>query len=199
MSWQGMIVRELGENIVVGGLSMKASLKESTKATYSLAGRAYYVEGQCEKGTPQISVGDYFKRECDTGDYFIESVLPEPLADDVVYIYAIKSNCKIDILRATSSRNDSGDKESNFETVYSDVLCFKDVSTRSQKSQNDGKIDQTIYTIILPHKFMLSEGDRVLMSANVKGEEVKQPYMVESVGNQVVGSDTAQLSFDIRG
>ena len=46
---------------------------------------------------------------------------------------------------------------------------------------------------------MLSEGDRVLMSANVKGEEVKQPYMVESVGNQVVGSDTAQLSFDIRG
>jgi len=200
MSEFGNIVNELGEILDFGTQTIKASLKSSTKAVYSLANRACFVEGQTIKGNPQIASGDYFQRVYDNSVYFITTILTEPLADDLFYIYATKCNTTITIQRQTETRDTfTGDLiNDGWGTIHSDIKCFKDVATRSNKTTNDGLLDQTIFTLIIPHSYLISEGDRVVMTSNQKGIETDTNYKVESTGNQIEGVDLVQMSLDLR-
>lgn len=178
---------------------LKASLTESTKAVYSLANRAYYAEGQMYKGNPAVVVGDYFTRPNNSNKtYFVETIIPEPLAPDLIYACCIECNVTIDIKR--KSGESTRDRNSSlvprvYETIYSGINCYRDVATRSNKYTSDGALDQSIYSVILPHRFMLSEGDIVVMQNNISGADGKSEFSVESVGSQVIGSDIAQLLF----
>lgn len=206
MSKWSAVVNKLGETIMLNNQYIKASLKQSTKATYSLANRAFYIEGQCVKGYPEIKAGDYFTRLIDNTKYMVVSSTAEGLADDICYIYAAQCNVQISIARQsqTEIENELGERIKPFNIVYSEVDAFRETETRSYKTTNDGLIDQTIYTLMLPHKYLLSEGDRVIMKSNVDGEFKNVNYRVESISNAVVGLDgngidVAQLSFDVRG
>ena len=194
ISRQKAIVAKHGEFIDINNQRLKASIVESTKATYSMAGRSYFVQGQVFKGKPAIKVGDYFKRKVDKNTYFINTLLPEPQAEDLFFMYAVMCNATISIYRTVESvRNEYGDKESNTILMDKDVCCYLDVSTRSNKATNDGMIDQSIYTLMLPHNFMLSEGDNITAPMNISGETGTGIFRVESIGSQVIGIDMAQL------
>lgn len=201
------IVNRLGEVLVFEEQErrkeIKASLKGSTNASYSLANRAYYVEGQAFKGDYQV--GDYFRRKCEKNNvYMVSTISSEPLADDLVYLYAMRCNAVITIIRYKGRQADEcGDIKDIFEEVYTDIPAYRDFATRSDKQTNDGRIDQAIYTLTLPHRFLLSEKDRVIMKANIDGEYADRAFYVESTGNAIseyggVGVDTAQLSLDTR-
>lgn len=199
------IVSRLGESIVFEelGKEIKASLKGSTNATYSLANRAYYIEGQAFKG--KYCVGDYFRRKCERENvYMVSTINSEPLAQDLVYLFAIRCNAVITIMRYKGRQNDEyGDVKDIFEEVYKDIPVYRDFTTRSGKQTNDGLIDQAIYTLILPHRFMLSEKDRIIMKTNIGGEYADRAYYVENIGNALAeyggeGIDTVQLSLDTR-
>lgn len=207
MSVFGVTVARHGETVDFGNLGkVKASLKASTKAAYSLANRAYYIEGQCFRTFPDMfAVGDYFTRENDGGRYFVSTVQSEPLAADLVYLYGIKCNAIISIYRYKGYADGNGDKNREWETVAEDIYCFRDFVDRSGKTTNDGLIDQAIYTLIIPQKYRLSEGDRVVMKHNSSGEFKDVSFRVESVGTALVdhegasGINTAQMSLDLRG
>ncbi|MGN1303789.1 MAG: hypothetical protein ACI4YB_02010 [Oscillospiraceae bacterium] len=199
------IVNRLGESIVFEelGKEIKASLKGSTNATYSLANRAYYIEGQAFKG--KYCVGDYFRRKCERENvYMVSTINSEPLAQDLVYLFAMRCNAVITIMRYKGRQNDEyGDVKDIFEEVYKDIPVYRDFTTRSGKQTNDGLIDQAIYTLVLPHRFMLSEKDRIIMKTNIGGEYADRAYYVENIGNALAeyggeGIDTVQLSLDTR-
>lgn len=197
------IVEKLGEIIRFGDTEIKASLKSSTSAVYNLANRAYYIEGQAFKGN--YRVGDYFRRECEPDCiYMAATIVSEPLATDLVYLYAMMCNATITLMRYKGRENDeNGDIKDVFEEAYTDIPVYRDFTTRSGKQTNDGLIDQAIYTLIIPHRYMLSEKDRVIMKTNSGGEYVPKVYYVENIGNAVAeddgcGIDTAQLSLDTR-
>lgn len=197
-------VDKLGEIIRFGeDKCIKASLKSSTSAVYNLANRAYYIEGQAFKA--DYRAGDYFSRECESeAVYMIATVVSEPLAPDLAYIYAMRCNAVITIMRYKGRECDEYDDTKDvFEEAFKDVPVYRDFTTRSGKQTNDGLIDQAIYTMILPHRFMLSEKDRVIMKTNIGGEYIDREYFVENIGNAVAeddgcGVDTAQLSLDTR-
>lgn len=199
------IVNRLGESVVFEelGKEIKASLKGSTNATYSLANRAYYIEGQAFKG--KYCVGDYFRRKCERENvYMVSTINSEPLAQDLVYLFAMRCNAVITIMRYKGRQTDEyGDVKDIFEEVYKDIPVYRDFTTRSGKQTNDGLIDQAIYTMILPHRFMLSEKDRIIMKTNIGGEYADRAYYVENIGNALAeyggeGIDTVQLSLDTR-
>lgn len=197
------IVEKLGEIIRFGDTEIKASLKSSTSAVYNLANRAYYIEGQAFKES--YRVGDYFSRECEPeAVYMVATIVSEPLATDLVYLYAMRCNATITLMRYKGRRSDEcGDIKDIFEEVYKDIPVYRDFTTRSGKQTNDGLIDQAIYTLILPHKYLISEKDRIIMKTNVGGEYADRAYFVENIGNAVAeddgcGIDTAQLSLDTR-
>lgn len=194
MSRQRNIVAKHGEQLVFNNQILKASLMESTKAVYSLANRAYFFEGQMYKGSPAVCVGDYFTRPKDNNNtYFIETILNEPMASDMIYAAVIRCNTTITIKRCSVTRDGYGDVSSDYLPVYENVKCYKDTSTRSNKPTADGALDQSIFTLIIPHKYLISDGDMVVMPYNVAGEEKNAEFSVESVGSQVIGSDTVQL------
>ena len=199
------IVNKLGESITFEGLGkeIKASLKTSTSAVYNLANRAYYIEGQAFKD--DYRVGDYFRRKCEPESvYMAATIVSEPLAADLVYLYAMRCNGIITIMRYKGRQTDEySDMKDVFEEAFKDVPVYRDFTTRSGKQTNDGLIDQAIYTLILPHKYLLSEKDRIIMKTNVGGEYADRAYFVENIGNAVAeddgfGVDTAQLSLDTR-
>ena len=197
------IVEKLGEIIRFGDTEIKASLKSSPSAVYNLANRAYYIEGQAFKES--YRVGDYFSRECEPeAVYMVATIVSEPLATDLVYLYAMRCNAAITLMRYKGRGSDEcGDIKDIFEEVYKDIPVYRDFTTRSGKQTNDGLIDQAIYTLILPHKYLISEKDRIIMKTNVGGEYADRAYFVENIGNAVAeddgcGIDTAQLSLDTR-
>jgi len=196
MSRQKNIVARHGEQLVFNNQILKASLMESTKAVYSLANRAYFFEGQMYKGSPAVSVGDYFTRPADNNNtYFIETILNEPMASDMIYAACIRCNVTITIKRRPNNERDDNGELLPYAVVHENVKCFRDISTRSNKATSDGLLDQTIFSLILPHSYMISEGDMVVMKYNVEGQEKDAEFSVESVGSQVIGTDTAQLLF----
>lgn len=196
MSRQKNIVARHGEQVIFSNQILKASLMESTKAVYSLANRAYFYEGQMFKGSPAVSVGDYFTRPADNNNtYFIETILPEPTVDDMIYAAVIRCNAVITIKRRASNARDDNGELPDYDTIHQNVKCYRDISTRSNKATSDGLLNQTIFSLILPHSYMISEGDMVVMKYNVEGQEKDAEFSVESVGSQVIGTDTVQLLF----
>ena len=198
------IVAKLGETICFDGQEpIKASLKGSTSAVYNLANRAYYIEGQAFKG--DYRSGDYFRRECEPDSiYMAATIFTEPLAADLIYLYAMRCNAEITIMRHKGRQRDkNGDTKDVFEEAFADIPVYRDFTTRSGKQTNDGLIDQAIYTMIILHRYMISEKDRVIMKTNIGGEYADRAYYVENVGNAVAendgyGIDTVQMSLDTR-
>lgn len=199
MNVWGGIVNKLGEPLEFDNQILKASLKESTRATYSLVNRAYMVEGQCYIGNPNVSVGDYFKRISDDNSlYFINTIISEPLTEDLIYMFAIKCNAKVQVKRFVDTVNEYGDRQREWTDIHNDVDVCLDIILRSDKATNDGGISQVIYTMVSPSQFVISADDRVVIKSNQNGEVKDLNLKVESTGSQIKGICVIQLSVDLR-
>lgn len=206
MSTFGITVSKHGETLDFGDMgTAKASLKPSTKATYSLANRAYYVEGQCFRTSPNMfAEGDYFTRNSDGKIYLVSTIQAEPLAPDLVYLYGIKCNAVISLFREKVIIDEYGDRKKEWVPSAENIYCYRDFVDRSGKTTNDGLIPQEIFTLIISHKYHISDGDRVIMKFNSDGEYKDVKFRVESVGTALVnlegtsGVNTVQMSLDLR-
>lgn len=198
-------VKKLGESITFNdtGITVKAALKYSTSAVFNFANRAYYVEGQIVKSKPMFNVGDYFTRKCDSKTYFVSTIQPDSLTNDLVYSFGIQCNATITVTRNLGKITDEdGNLVDNWITVCENTPVYRDFTTRSGKQTNDGLMDQGIYTMIVPHKLLLSAKDRVIMKYNENGIYTDTDFFVEnlncSLSDDLYGIDSIQLSRDIR-
>lgn len=206
MSTFGITVARHGEELDFGELgAVKASIKPSTKATYSLANRAYYVEGQCFKTEPTMfAEGDYFTRTSDGKKYLISTIQAEPLAPDLVYLYGIQCNTIVSLYREKVEIDKDKNRKRIWKPIAENIYCYRDFVDRSGKTTNDGVISQEIFTLIISHKHHVSDGDRIVMKFNQNGEYKDINFKVESVGTALValdgnsGVNTVQMSLDIR-
>lgn len=199
-------VERLGEKITFAdGKTVKSALKFSTSAVFNLSNRAYYIEGQTVKALPMFSVGDYFTRVKDGKTFFVSTIQPDNCTDELVYMFAAQCNATITLMRYIGkTKNSDGDQVDTFETVCENQPVYRDFITRSGKQTNDGVIDQGIYTMLIPHKFLISEKDRVIMKYNDGGVYKDTNFCVENVGCALsevneTGIDSVQLSRDNRG
>lgn len=177
---------------------LKCSLKASTRATYSLGNRANFFEGLVEKG---IEDGDVCQRKIDGFTYMVITVMPETRYPTLNYVYITRCNAIATVEREKmeESTPSSGAQNGNFEPVAENVKCYKVITTRAMKSQNDGLLDQTIYVLYIPHDAGVRVMDRILI------ENDNVPYRVDSVDNSMTvlgyssgGVDMIQLSPDTR-
>jgi len=169
-------------------LPFKASLTESTKATYSVNNRANFFQGQSLKrtldGTSNVEVGDYFTRDTDDNKvYFVMSTIPEPRCTNLMFMYVVRCNTKITITRYSESvdPNDETQSIKGDVAIATDVWANKDVVTRSMKGTNDGLLDQAIYLVYLPRKYGVKLMDKVCI-----GDVI---YRVESINDILINAD----------
>lgn len=200
------VVRKHGEDLTLhdgsARLPFRASLKESTHATYSMNNRANYFEGQSLKRTlddtgTAVALGHYVTRLCDPDvPYMVASTLPEPLSgDSLIYLYMMRCNERVTIDRWTEDVDPDNPSEiiSGWVPVAADAWCNKDIVTRSMKGTNDGLLDQAIYILALPRSIGVKVLDRVKMAGT--------SYRVESINdiianaNLTAGLDVLQLTY----
>lgn len=200
-------VEQLGETLVFdNGAKVRSALKYSTAAVFNLSNRAYYIEGQTVKSRPMFNVGDYFVRKRDKSGkkYFVSTIQFDACTDELVYMFAAQCNAEITVTRYIGKvPNEDGDLKDTFETVCENQPVYRDFTTRSSKQTNDGLIDQAIYTLLIPHKFLISEKDRVVMKYNEGGKYIETNFYVENVAcaladGEELGIDSVQLSRDNR-
>lgn len=159
-----------GEVLVSGEKRYRASLKASTRATFSLSNRAYFFEGNAETG---LKNGDYCHRwlgNDDGGLLLCMGVHDEPHYAGMDYVFFARCN--------TSGR--FARYRDGTLSVYTDwVPVYKVTTTRDDKAQNDGLLDQTIYVCYLPAAVGARKDDIVQFSSSVESKPML--YRVDSV------------------
>lgn len=183
-----------GENILLpdGITVLKASLASSTRATYSLAARAYFFEGIMQTG--KYNVGDYVSRETDGLTYMVETIQPEPPHNRLQKVYFAQCNTLVKI---------ETEKAGKWAVTANAVYAYTDITPRSDKQMNDGRLDQGIYIIHIPHCYKIDKSDRI--TTITQSGDILKKYRVESVNDSLIpldefdsGVDIAQLSEDLR-
>lgn len=204
------LVIDFGETInlsVINGedtqtYSVKACLENATQAAYNLVDRAYLVKGNMERpdGLPfERLTGMYFTRESDNSTYLLNTAIPEPVAPTLCFIYANKTNATINILKKTKSSMDDRDQWGNliekFTVREADVPIYWYTTLRSDKIQNNGKLDQTIYAAYVPARYSICKGDKITKKDFVNGGYNDEVFTVESVETAMVTTipETGQL------
>lgn len=200
------IVHRLGEPLyIIDGenlLPFKASLKESTHATYSQNNRANFFEGQALKRTTDgtktiVDVGSYIRRECDKDiPYLAAATLPEPTSNDsLCYLYLIRCNDRVTIDRYGETVDPDNPSEiiTGWRPIATDIWCNKDIVTRSMKGTIDGLLDQAIYLVTLPKSFGVQVLDRVKIGESYFRVESKNDILSSS--DLIGGLDMLQLTY----
>lgn len=196
-----------GENIILpdGKTVLKASLMSSTRATYSLAARAYFFEGIMQTG--EYKVGDYVSRETDGLTYMVETIQPEPPHNTLQKVYFAQCNTLVRIeIEKEEELDENGEPigcQDKWAIKANNVKAYMDITPRSDKQMNDGRLDQGIYIIHIPHCYKIDKSDRIT-TITPSGKTLKK-YRVESVNDSLIpldgsdsGVDIAQLSEDLR-
>lgn len=195
------LVIDFGETIdlsVINGeetqtYSVKACLENATQAAYNLVDRAYLIKGNMERPANlpfERLTGMYFKRETDNSIYLLNTALPEPVAPNLCFIYANKTNATINILKKTKSSMDDRDQWGNLIEKYTirdaNVPIYWYTTLRSDKVQNNGKLDQTIYAAYVPARYNICKGDKITKKDFVNGGYNDEVFTVESVETAMV-------------
>ena len=186
-----------------GVQELKASITNSTKATYSLAARASFYEGLIEKGP---TVGEYLFRENDGMEYIVNSTQIQPRDTTLEYVFLARANDVVALARPVYVSAGS-DQVSAWDVYSEGVKVYKTITTRSMKEQMDGLIDQAIYIMHIPARFGVMRLDRVYLAKDGEPLSDCKYYRVESIDDSLSplyenvdtsGVDVIQLTEDKR-
>lgn len=219
------IVKELGEdaNIILNGLfdktepineAVKMSITNATQAAYSLVDREFLYKGNFtlpEDVDLKELGGKYFTRDMFPGrTYMFLSAIPEPTNEKLGYMYAVQCNQKISLCDKVKEI----DKWGNTKFVYpvseekKDIPCYFYAALRSYKQQNDGKVDQAMYTLIVPAECQLYPMQKIVRKEFTENGYDDVYYLVNSIEMALVSGDdndgftgvqSVQLTKDIDG
>lgn len=186
-----------------GTTRFKASITNSTRATFSLANRMCFFEGLAIKSA---ILGEYLTREVDGKRYMVNTIQPQPRDTSLDYIFIAMCN-----QIATLARPEGEDAGSNRVTkwnVYAEnVPVFMDTTTRSLKEQNDGLLAQDITIIHIPARFGIRKLDRVYLVKTGVALNDSDYFRVDSISDSLTpldetvdrsGIDVMQLTEDKR-
>lgn len=175
---------------------IKASLTNSTRATFSLANRACLFEGLSEIGP---TVGEYIIRKDDGKKYMVQTVHIQPRSPGLNYIFLAMCNQLVTLSRPVSS--------GRFEIYAENVPVFMDTTTRRLKPQNDGLLDEAIYIIQIPTRYEIQSMDRVYLMRGCDPIDKCDFFRVDSINDSLTpidsnvdrtGVDVMQLTADAR-
>lgn len=193
--------------------TVKASLENATQAAYNMVDRAYLVKGNMvipESTKIQDLTGLYFIRNSiPDKNYLTISALPEPQAPLICFVYAVECNAEASLLKKnenTGEKDEWGNPTSTYRVENSNIPVYWYTTLRSYKIQNNGRLDQAIYTMYLPAKYKLSPTDKVIKKSFVNGAYQDEIYNVDSVetamsslteSGEIAGIVSAQLTLNL--
>lgn len=195
-------------------IQTKISITNATQAAYSMVDREFLFKGN-------FIVPDGVNLNQLPGKYFARALLPdvlylmissiaEPTNKQLGFLYAVQCNDHISICKTEEQK----DKWGNTKNVYipdpekENIPCYFYSALRSFKVQNDRKLDQAMYTLIVPAAYKLSPMQKILKKSFAEGEYIDEYYLVNSVetalvrmdaAGEIIGVVSAQLSKDIDG
>jgi hypothetical protein len=162
MSYAKEFLHDKGDLITIlrdPPMQAHVSLKASTRATYSLVAREHYFEGLCE-AEANLQGGEYFTLDSET--YMVQTVNKDKESGQL-FIYVARTNAEITVQRKSDAYDDNGNLISaSWDSVISDLPVFVEIATRSRKQEDEGLLDQTIYTFQVSSSIGIKEMDRVI-------------------------------------
>lgn len=202
----------------------KVSIIPATEAAYNVTDREFLFKGDFivpDIVLPEKLAGQYFYRDGIGGKkYIFLSAIIYPEYPSVGYMYAVQSNTQISIYDPYKFTDEYLNEKTVFKRTQANVYAYFTSTLRSAKIQNDGRLDQAIYSIILPARYKIAPEQRISRMEFVEVEKVDENgnkyyetelaevnYQVESIDMSLVQIDmfgeisgivSAQLSKDLR-
>ncbi len=177
---------------------VKGSIVNSTRATYSLANRAFFFEGllvqnpawpKKPEGFKPVAVGEYLTRENDGFQYVVETLQPaKPTSQGnpgQSYCFLAMGNTRVTLARPKGKESGPDD----FVVYARDVLIFLDTTVRSFKAQNDGLLSQDITVVHIPARHKVQKMDRLYILKDGVPLEKCEVFRVDSINDSLTVAD----------
>ncbi len=216
------IIRDLGEKIVIDyetsentlkKVETYASIKNATEAAYNVTDREFLFKGDMvlPQTCPKRNIsGMYFRRLIvPQKEYMFLTSIEQYIGNisDYRYIFAVQVNEYVDLCEQVEFTDENFNVTSIFAPYATNVGVYFTTVVRSQKSTQDGSLDQTIYNCMLPAKYKIAPDMRIRKNSFVVEQEQidgktvytrkykKTNYKVESVDTSLVVYDENKKSF----
>lgn len=204
--------------------STKVSIIPATEAAYNVTDREFLFKGDFIVPSiilPEKLAGQYFYRDGISGKkYIFLSAIVYPEYPDVGYMYAVQSNEKINIYEPYKVTDEYLNQSTVFKRKKADIDAYFTSTLRSTKIQNDGLLDQAIYSLTLPARYMLAPMQRIsrmefaevekhdengnkyfeteLTEVNYQVESIDMSLVQINMFGEINGVLSAQLTKDLR-
>lgn len=186
------IVKELGESITItqttgnveSTVNAKFSATTDRKTKYDLWGNLA-IDNDSEFSEIE---GAYFTRDIEpNAKYIIYSQdknvgYPSYLSN----IYCLKCTDKIMLKRKIKSYDEWGNVQTNYQSFAENVYAHCVLQNKLDKFLADGTFDESRYNVIIPSRYMLSRGDRIVKNGFVAGIEKLLEYEIESIETSLI-------------
>lgn len=227
------IIKDVGEKLVVfyeptentvDEWQTYASITPVTQAAYNVTDREFLFKGDFimpDVKNPRNISGMYFKRfAVPEKNYMFVSAIEGDVSDKYRYIYAVQVNELLDLCEQMEVIDENLNNTVVFVPYATNVMGYFTTVTRTQKSTQDGMLDQAIYNCMIPAKYKVAPEMRIRKNSLVVSQKMvdgkvvytreykKVNYKVESVDTSLVVYDefsdtftgviSMQLSEDLR-
>jgi hypothetical protein len=204
------VVRSLGEDVsitqtinnVATVINAKMSVVPAARANYNLVDRAFLLSGSLA-----LDIGDNYPAI--EGSYITRAI--EPNSKYLVYSKAIDagysaylsdifcSKCTdiIKIKRKAKTYDSWGNVLETYNDIATNVYACCNTAPRPLKITADGKIDQSLHGMVIPARYGLSKGDRIVKTGFVNGVLKEMVYEVDSVETSLVEHDSSNNIYGI--
>lgn len=188
----------------------------ATRRTFNLVDRAYLLTGSLalDIATDSFVVeGAYIVRDIDPDNkYLILAKIVEPtFSKHLMDIYCTKSTDVVSLKRKSVS-DDAEDeepetpwgaevdgendgvwwgKEETYDDFATNVYACFNIAPKTSRITIDGKFDQSLCTMIIPARYGLSRGDRVVKKGFVGGVLTDITYEVEGIETSLIETNPA--------
>lgn len=188
----------------------------ATRTTFNLVDRAYLLTGSLALDIatdPFIVEGAYIVRDIDPDNkYLILAKIVEPtFSKHLMDIYCTKSTDVVSLKRKSVSDDaedeepetpwgaevdDENDgvcwgKEETYDDFATNVYACFNIAPKTSRITIDGKFDQSLCTMIIPARYGLSKGDRVVKKGFVGGVLTDITYEVEGIETSLIETNPA--------
>jgi hypothetical protein len=162
-----------------------ASLKRSTRATYSLISREHFFEGLIEAES-NLQGGEYFTLRDET--YMVQTTDFDKESEELS-VYVARTNAVIDVKRETETIDEYGNVVKTWVPIESSLPVFVEIATRSLKQEDEGLLDQAIYTFQVPSAKDTQVLDRIVFEGKDYKLDSKDPTGMRGIVRLQVSPD----------